>query len=178
MRRYKGKMMGTKRVYVAPYDAQWKEDYAAIREELAAALGDLALRIEHVGSTSVEGLSAKPIIDIDVVIEDGTKLDAVIAALGGIGYSHEGNLGIVGREAFKYDGKEHLRRHHLYVCTQDSPELRRHLVFRDYLRSHPEAVKEYSRIKEEGAALYPDDIDAYIAHKSPWIEAVYREIGL
>ena len=171
-------MMGTKRVYVAPYDAQWKEDYAAIREELAAALGDLALRIEHVGSTSVEGLSAKPIIDIDVVIEDGTKLDAVIAALGGIGYSHEGNLGIVGREAFKYEGKEHLRRHHLYVCTQDSPELRRHLVFRDYLRSHPEAVKEYSRIKEEGAALYPDDIDAYIAHKSPWIEAVYREIGL
>ncbi|MBR6019087.1 MAG: GrpB family protein [Lachnospiraceae bacterium] len=170
--------MGTKRVYVAPYDAQWKEDYAAIREELAAALGDLALRIEHVGSTSVEGLSAKPIIDIDVVIEDGTKLDAVIAALGGIGYSHEGNLGIVGREAFKYEGKEHLRRHHLYVCTQDSPELRRHLVFRDYLRSHPEAVKEYSRIKEEGAALYPDDIDAYIAHKSPWIEAVYREIGL
>ena len=171
-------MMGTKRVYVAPYDAQWKEDYAAIREELAAALGDLALRIEHVGSTSVEGLSAKPIIDIDVVIEDGTKLDAVITALGGIGYSHEGNLGIVGREAFKYDGKEHLRRHHLYVCAQDSPELRRHLVFRDYLRSHPEAVKEYSRIKEEGAALYPDDIDAYIAHKSPWIEAVYREIGL
>ena len=178
MRRYKGKMMGTKRVYVAPYDAQWKEDFAAIREELAAALGDLALRIEHVGSTSVEGLSAKPIIDIDVVIEDGTKLDAVIAALGGIGYSHEGNLGIVGREAFKYEGKEHLRRHHLYVCTQDSPELRRHLVFRDYLRSHPEAVKEYSRIKEEGAALYPDDIDAYIMHKSLWIEAVYREIGL
>ena len=178
MRRYKGKMMGTKRVYVAPYDAQWKEDFAAIREELAAALGDLALRIEHVGSTSVEGLSAKPIIDIDVVIEDGTKLDAVIAALGGIGYSHEGNLGIVGREAFKYEGNEHLRRHHLYVCTQDSPELRRHLVFRDYLRSHPEAVKEYSRIKEEGAALYPDDIDAYIMHKSPWIEAVYREIGL
>ena len=170
--------MGTKRVYVAPYDAQWKEDFAAIREELAAALGDLALRIEHVGSTSVEGLSAKPIIDIDVVIEDGTKLDAVIAALGGIGYSHEGNLGIIGREAFKYEGKEHLRRHHLYVCTQDSPELRRHLVFRDYLRSHPEAVKEYSRIKEEGAVLYPDDIDAYIAHKSPWIEAVYREIGL
>ena len=170
--------MGTKRVYVAPYDAQWKEDYAAIREELAAALGDLALRIEHVGSTSVEGLSAKPIIDIDVVIEDGTKLDAVIAALGGIGYSHEGNLGIVGREAFKYEGKEHLRRHHLYVCTQDSPELRRHLVFRDYLRSHPEAVKEYSRIKEEGAALYPNDIDGYIAHKTPFIEGVYRELGL
>ena len=170
--------MGAKHVVVLPYDAAWRLDFAKIRDELAEALGKLALRIEHVGSTSVPGLSAKPIIDIDVVIRDYAVFDKVVAALGTVGYRHEGNLGIVGREAFKYDGKEHLRNHHLYVCTEDSPELRRHLAFRDYLRTNPDAVKEYSRIKEEAAALYPYDIDGYIAHKSPLIERIYAEIGL
>ncbi len=170
--------MADRYVVVLPYDEAWKNDFLAVRNELAEALGGLAIRIEHVGSTSVEGLSAKPIIDIDVVIEDEGVLGAVVEALGAIGYRHEGNLGIEGREAFKYDGKEHLRRHHLYVCPQDSPELRRHLAFRDYLRSHPEAVREYSRIKEEAAELYPNDIDAYIRHKSPLIEKLYAEIGL
>jgi len=152
--------MGTKRVVVMPYDEAWPNDFIKIRDEIKEVLGDLALRIEHVGSTSVRGLSAKPIIDIDVVIRDRQVLDEVVSALAEIGYCHEGDLGIPGREAFKYDGKEHLRKHHLYVCTQDCAELKRHIVFRDYLRSHPEALREYSRIKEEGAKLYPDDIPA------------------
>ena len=167
--------MATKYVEVVPYDEQWKQDFIDISSEIRETLGDLALRIEHVGSTSVEGLSAKPIIDIDVVIK-GSDFDSVVAKMAAIGYVHEGNLGIVGREAFKYEGKEHLRRHHLYVCPEDSPELRRHLAFRDYLRAHREAVEEYSRIKEEGAALFPYDIDGYIGHKSPFIESIYREI--
>ena len=66
----------------------------------------------------------------------------------------KGNLGIAGREAFKYEGKDHLRKHHLYVCPEDSPELKRHIAFRDYLRTHPDAVREYSHIKEEGAELW------------------------
>jgi GrpB-like predicted nucleotidyltransferase (UPF0157 family) len=167
-----------KQVIVMPYDEAWKEDFNAIRDELAAALKDLILSIEHVGSTSVEGLSAKPVIDIDVVIRDRSVLPDVISALQSIGYSHEGDLGIPGREAFKYEGKTHLRKHHLYVCAQDADELKRHISFRDYLRSHPDAVAEYGRIKEEGAALYPNDIDKYIEHKAPFIEGVYREIGL
>ena len=170
--------MNTRRVIVEPYDEAWARDFADIEAELRAALGELALGIEHVGSTSVRGLAAKPIIDIDVVIADASRLDEVIAALGRIGYRHEGDLGIPGREAFDYEGKAHLRRHHLYVCAQDSAELRRHLAFRDYLRAHPDAVQAYSRVKEEGAALYPNDIDGYIAHKAPFIEGVYREIGL
>ena len=170
--------MNTKRVVVEPYDAAWARDFAGIEAELRPALGELALGIEHVGSTSVRGLSAKPIIDVDVVIRDRSRLDEVIDALGRIGYRHEGDLGIPGREAFDYEGKEHLRRHHLYVCARDSAELKRHLAFRDYLRAHPDAVRAYSRVKVEGAALYPNDIDGYIAHKSPFIEGVYREIGL
>ena len=170
--------MITKHVVVLPYDEQWKQDFLMIKKELASVLGQLAMRIEHVGSTSVEGLSAKPILDIDVVIKDYTVLEEVITALGAIGYRHEGDLGIAGREAFKYDGKDHLRKHHLYVCSEDSPELKRHIAFRDYLRTHPAAVREYSKIKVEGARKYPYDIDKYIEHKSPFIERIYKEIGI
>ena len=169
--------MGGKRVIVLPYDEAWTSDFEKIREEIKAALGDLALRIEHVGSTSVRGLSAKPIIDLDVVIRDASVLDEVVRCLAGIGYHHEGDLGIPGREAFKYEGKEHLRKHHLYVCLRDSAGLKRHIAFRDYLRSHPEAVQEYSRIKEEGAALYPEDMDRYIEHKAPLIQRIYEKMN-
>ena len=134
-------------IKVVPYENGWKKDFEDIRRELQNALGDLALRIEHVGSTSVPGLSAKPIIDIDVVIENNALLGDAIEALGRIGYIHEGDL-------------------------------KRHLGFRDWLRSHPEDVREYSRIKEEAAALYPHDIDGYIQHKSPVIEEIYRRAGL
>ena len=143
--------MVTKSVVVLPYDEQWEQAFAHIKDEIQEALGSLALSIEHVGSTSVRGLSAKPIIDIDIVIRDYAVFDVVVAALEEIGYHHEGDLGIAMREAFRYDGKEHLQKHHLYVCPEDSPELKRHLAFRDYLRAHPDAVREYSRIKEEGA---------------------------
>ncbi len=168
----------TKRVIVESYNSEWKRDFEDIRSELMAVLEGKVISIEHVGSTSVEGLSAKPIIDIDVVIEDEDAFPAVKAAMESIGYTHEGDLGIPGREAFKYKGKEHLRKHHLYVCTKDARELKRHISFRDYLRTHPEAVRAYSRVKEEGAKLYPYDIDSYIGHKAPFIESIYRDIGL
>ena len=170
--------MTTRNIVVVPYDEKWKLRFEEIAGELSTALGELALSIEHVGSTSVPGLAAKPIIDIDVVIEDESKLEPVICALAKIGYQYEGNLGIPGREAFGYEGKTHLMEHHLYVCTKGSPELRRHVSFRDYLRGHPEAVKEYSRIKEEAARLFPHDIDGYINHKGTLIEKIYKEIGL
>lgn len=167
-----------KHVVVQTYDENWKKDFAFIRDELNTVLNGLVLGIEHVGSTSVEGLSAKPIIDIDVVIQDRTSLPSVISALQKIGYIHEGDLGVPGREAFKYSGKEHLKKHHLYVCAEDSEELKRHIAFRDYLRENPDAVAEYSRIKEEGARMYPWDIDKYIEHKTPFIEMIYKRIGL
>ena len=170
--------MVTRHIVVIPYDERWAQDFEAIASEIRDALGELALAIEHVGSTAVPGLSAKPIIDIDVVIRDYTTFNAVILALKEIGYHHEGDLGIAGREAFGYEGKEHLRRHHLYVCPQDSPELKRHIAFRDYLRAHPDAAREYGRVKVEGAALYPHDIERYIEHKSRFIEGIYRQLEL
>ena len=170
--------MKTAKVVVLPYDAAWKMQFEAIKNELDSVLSDLVLAIHHVGSTSVEGMWAKPCIDIDVEIEDESCLDAVVKALATIGYFHEGDLGIKGREAFGYLGKEHLQKHHLYVCAKDSEELRRHLTFRDYLRENPDAVKLYSEVKEKAARLYPDDIDGYMAYKSPCIEALYEKCGL
>ena len=170
--------MKTKKVIVLPYDAAWKSAFEAIRAEIQTALGDLMLGIEHVGSTSVKGMSAKPCIDIDVVIRDYSVFDAVVQKLDAIGYIHEGDLGIKDREAFKYADKPHLMTHHLYVCPRDSEELHRHIVFRDFLRKNSEAVKEYSMVKEKAAELFPDEINQYIAFKAPCIEELYKECGL
>jgi GrpB-like predicted nucleotidyltransferase (UPF0157 family) len=170
--------MRTTKVIVLAYDPTWKEAFEEIKREIESAIGDLIIGIEHVGSTSVEGMSAKPCIDLDVIIKDTVILDAVVAKLETIGYIHEGDLGIKDREAFKYSNKPHLMTHHLYVCPQCSEELHRHIIFRDFLRSDPEAVKKYSAIKEKAAELFPDDIDQYIKYKTPCIEELYRQCGL
>lgn len=170
--------MRTEKVVVVPYNEKWPEGFEKIRSVISKSLGDLALSIEHVGSTSVYGLWAKPIIDLDVVISDYSVLPQVIEKLKEIGYEYEGNLGIEGREAFSYEGEPELMLHHLYVCPKDSPELKRHITFRDYLRTHPDVAEEYSRVKREGARLYPDDIDSYIEYKGHVIEKIYRSCGL
>ncbi len=170
--------MMNRSVIVLPYDPKWKKDFEDIKKEISAAIGDIITGIEHVGSTSVVGLSAKPIIDIDIVISDYSSFEQVVCGLAQIGYHHEGDLGIKDREAFKYSSKPHLQKHHLYVCPQNSAELKRHITFRDYLRNHPEAVKRYSEVKEEAARLYPFDIDQYIEYKTPCIEELYSLCGL
>ena len=170
--------MKTKKVIVLPYDRAWKSAFEEIKLEIENAIGDLIIGIEHVGSTSVEGTSAKPCIDIDVIIKNYSMFEDVVSKLATIGYTHEGDLGIKHREAFKYLDKPHLMKHHLYVCPQNSEELHRHVTFRDYLRSNSEAVKKYSSVKETAAKLFPDDIDQYIKYKSPCIEELYRQCGL
>ena len=170
--------MRTARVKVLPYDESWKLAFEEIRSEIENVLDGLIIGIEHVGSTSVEGLSAKPCIDLDVIIKDYSVFDVVVRKLESIGYIHEGNLGIADREAFKYSDKPHLMQHHLYVCPQYSEELHRHITFRDFLRSNPEAVKKYGMTKETAAQLFPDDIDKYIEYKTPCIQELYEMCGL
>ena len=170
--------MKTKRVTVLPYDPKWRSDFEAIREEIERAVGDLILGVEHVGSTSVEGMAAKPCIDLDVIIPDYSVFPAVVDRLRAVGYIHEGDLGIKDREAFRYKDKPHLRTHHLYVCPQYSAELCRHITFRDFLRGNPTAAQRYSAVKLQAAQRFPDDIDGYIAYKSPCIEELYRMCGL
>lgn len=102
----------------------------------------------------------------------------MVEKLASLGYIHEGNLGIKDREAFDYKGDTDLPKHHLYVCPEFSAELHRHLAFRDYLRNNPDAILKYSKVKEEGARLFPDSIDDYIAYKSSFIEDIYNKCGL
>lgn len=170
--------MSARKIIVEKYNPQWKDDFYTIKKEIVQVVANIITTIEHVGSTSVEGLSAKPIIDIDIVISDESVLPDVIEKLASIGYLHEGDLGIKDREAFRYSGKIHLRAHHLYVCPQSSVALHQHITFRDYLRSHPEAVAEYSSVKEEAAMLFPENIEAYMQHKAPCIEKLYKACGL
>lgn len=167
-----------KRVVVVPYNEQWKTDFETIKQYVLPAISDVVISIEHIGSTSVEGLSAKPIIDIDIVIKDYSVFDSVVEKLSSLGYIHEGNLGIKDREAFDYKGSIALAKHHLYVCPEFLAELHKHIAFRDYLKNNPEAVLKYSKVKEEGARLFPDSIDDYIAYKSPCIEEIYKKCEL
>lgn len=170
--------MTTKKVNVVSYAPEWRMQFREIAAELKQLLGDLAIAVEHVGSTSVPGLAAKPIIDVDIVIRDYDVFTEVVKNLEKGGYYYEGDLGIAGREAFGYNGKDHLQKHHLYVCPADSAELRRHLAFRDYLRTHEKAAAEYGEIKKNAARQSPDSIEDYLKTKSPFIEEIYRLCGL
>lgn len=166
-------------ITVEPYNPKWVEEFEKIKNEIIPAIGGDIISFEHVGSTSVEGCWAKPVIDIDVVIDDG-KLPVIIEKLAGIRYFHEGDLGIVGREAFGYNKEEksHLMKHHLYVCHKDNSELRRHIAFRDFLRSSPEYREKYSNIKIEAAKKFPHDIDNYILCKQPVVMEIYKLCGI
>jgi GrpB-like predicted nucleotidyltransferase (UPF0157 family) len=165
--------LGVRTIVVIPWQKEWADEFAKIKRELDAVLSDTVISIEHVGSTSVEGLAAKPIIDMDIVIDD-SMFEAVKERLASIGYIHNGDQGIPTREAFKYTGKDHLMKHHLYVCPKNSPELHRHLALRDCLRINPDLRDKYSNIKFEMAEKYPHNIDAYIDGKSEVVREIYR----
>jgi len=173
-----GNKMKTKQVIVVPYDYKWNEEFQKIRLYLGKELKNSILSIEHVGSTSIVGLSAKPIIDIDVIMESYNEFEDIKASLESLGYYHEGDLGIKDREAFGYNEKSEFMIHHLYVCPRYSEELKRHISFRGYLRTHKEDREKYSKIKLEAAIKYPTDIDSYIEAKSNCITEIYKKCGL
>ena len=138
---------------VVDYDEKWPQDFLKIKEELLKVLM-ISCQIQHVGSTSIPGMKAKPIIDIDVGLDNWADFEAVKKALAEIGYEHEGDKGITGREAFCRNGHVHNEildsiDHHLYVCSVDNEEYKRHILLRDYLKSHNEARDRYNQIKEE-----------------------------
>jgi GrpB-like predicted nucleotidyltransferase (UPF0157 family) len=161
-------------IEVVDYDPAWPDRFAAIRDRIAPALGPIAV-IEHVGSTAVPGLAAKPVIDIDVVVPDSAAIPAAIKALEGLGYEHLGELGVRDREAFRRPpGTE---RHNLYVCPAGGEGLRNHLALRDHLRSHPEAVEAYGALKRRLATEAPD-IDAYVIAKTDLIVSFLRAEGI
>lgn len=156
-------------IVVVDYDPAWPALFATLRAPVAAALEGVAVAIEHVGSTAVPGLAAKPIIDLDVAIRTETDLPAAIERLARLGYAYEGDKGIPGRAAFAWPPQ--ALRHHLYVCALDSAEYRCHLHFRDYLRTHPDMTAAYAARKRQLAARYRTQRDAYTEAKGPFVRA-------
>lgn len=163
-------------IQVLCYDPIWAEEFSRLRAFLESIMGETALAIEHVGSTSVEGLAAKPILDVDIVVRRENWEEAC-RKLQQAGYRDEGNGGIPDREIFFREDPLFFP-YHLYLCPEDSQELRRHLLFRDWLRSHPKDRKAYGKIKKEAAALYPHDIDGYLEYKGRLIQEIYKKCGL
>lgn len=163
--------MPERAIVVVAYDPAWPRAFGQIRAYLERAVGGHALDIEHVGSTAVPGLSAKPIIDVDVIVRPGEVAEA-IRRLERIGYVHEGDLGIPDREAFTSPAG--LPAHHLYVCSAGSTSMQAHLRFRDYLRTHPQAADEYGALKRTLALQVGGDRIAYSAGKKAFIEAALR----
>ena len=159
-------------VIIEDYDPQWPQLFEALRSRLSSVLNELAISIQHVGSTAVPGLAAKPIIDIDVLLRSSTDLPVVIRKLAELGYEHKGDLGVAGREAFR--AKSAAVEHHLYVCWPGSREFDRHVTFRNYLRSHPAEANAYALLKRELASKFGDDREEYTQAKSEFVERILR----
>jgi len=161
---------------VLPYDPAWPERFRELRDRVQRIAGEHLLRIEHVGSTAVPGMAAKPCIDMDIVIEPHAW-PALRSALEAGGYRHGGDQGIRGREVFKPGNDEVAgwHRHHLYACAEGAEELRRHLAFRDYLRGNPDEAQRLSTFKNENAGLGKEE---YQESKTPLVEAILaRALG-
>lgn len=162
-------------VVIVDYDPLWPQQFKELRSRIASLLDAMASAIEHVGSTAVPGLAAKPIIDIDVLLRSAMDLPAVITRLASAGYEHRGDLGIAGREAFRIPPNDIS--HHLYVCPPCSHEYRRHIAFRDYLRSHPDHADAYASLKREFARKFGNDREAYNQSKSQFVEEILHRAG-
>ena len=163
-------------ITVFDYSPKWAEEFQQLSGVISGALKGLLARIEHVGSTAVPGLPAKPIIDIDIIVP-AISLSTVIERLTTIGYDHRGDLGIEGREAF-FAPETSTIAHNLYACPRNSLALRNHLLLRDWLRSHPEDCRRYGELKRRLAKLYRNDIDSYVARKTDFITGILESAGI
>ena len=168
--------MSRRTVIVEDYDPSWPLDFGILRQRIWPSLSDVALRIEHVGSTSVPGLAAKPIIDMTIVVATRDDVPKAIERLAMLGYVHRGNLGIDDREAF--DHPAGLRRHNLYVCPEGTIGVVNQVAVRDYLCANPEATARYGALKKQLADRFPDDIDRYVLGKTDFVLDVLRRAGL
>jgi len=157
-------------IVISEYDPRWPALFCELRDALPAGLRMCARSIEHVGSTAVPGLAAKPIIDIDVVVADEADVAEAIAMLAAAGYPHKGDAGVPGREAF--DQPPHLPEHHLYLCVEGAGPLVAHLRLRDHLRANPGTAREYAALKRELAATHGNHRAGYTEAKTAFIEAV------
>ncbi|AGT31058.1 hypothetical protein M493_03760 [Geobacillus genomosp. 3] len=152
-----------RKVEVMPYQLRWAALFEQEAERLRQIFDKEIIAIHHIGSTSVPGLKAKPIIDIMAVVTDISRVDECNGAMAAIGYEPKGENGIPGRRYFQKGGDR--RTHHVHMYEAGNPHIERHLAFRDYLRAHPKEAERYGNLKEKLAFQFPYDIDSYIKGK-------------
>jgi GrpB-like predicted nucleotidyltransferase (UPF0157 family) len=157
-------------IIIVDYDAFWQLQFVQEAEKIKKALNAPTLMIEHIGSTAVPGLCAKPIIDILVAVED-LKDEKIVAGLGELGYVFEPDAGEPDRLFFC---KVTVRRYHVHVVQRESWAFRRHILFRDYLISNPSVCSEYAALKRESAKKYRTDRAGYTRSKTEFIESALR----
>jgi GrpB-like predicted nucleotidyltransferase (UPF0157 family) len=159
---------------VVDYDPRWPSWFTEIRDRLTPYLGDFV--IEHVGSTAVPGLAAKPIIDVDVVVPTVELVPVAIERLVAAGYQHEGDQGIVGREAFAHP-PDAPHYHHLYVVVNGNKAHRDHVLLRDHLRANAVDRERYAELKRKLAHLLRTDRSAYVEAKGGLVEELIVRAG-
>jgi len=155
---------------VVAYDPRWPAEYRRIADEVDRALVTVPHTTEHIGSTAVPGLAAKPIIDLFAVVELVSQVREAVGALGRSGWKHEGDLGLPGRECFI--SRMDLPYHHLYVVVGGNHQHRVQTRFRDILRTEPAARDEYAHLKMALASLLATDRVAYTEGKSALINDI------
>jgi len=161
------------RLEISEYDPAWPALFEQLAAPIRRAVAPFDGRVEHVGSTSVPGLAAKPVIDIDVVLPSSDAMSEVIAAVCALGYIYHGDKGIRGREAFLWPAD--TPPHHLYIVVEGSKPHRDHVDLRDYLRSEPDEASRYADLKRHLAARHADDRQAYTDAKDEFIKEALRE---
>jgi GrpB-like predicted nucleotidyltransferase (UPF0157 family) len=157
-------------VVVVPHDPEWARKFDSEAEILQSTLGSVVSAIHHIGSTSIPGIHAKPIVDMLLEVPSIEALDGQAAALVAEGYEAMGEFGIPGRRYFRKDNASGVREYHVHAFARGSEGAVRHLAFRDYLRSHPTIAQEYSELKRRLARRFPSDIAAYMDGKDPFIK--------
>ncbi len=159
------------RVELVHYDAAWPAMAADLMGQLRA-LGEFIVDVHHIGSTSVPGLSAKPIIDLMPVVTGLPELDRRRSDIISLGFEWHGELGMAGRRYCTLNGNHSRRIAQLHFFEEGSPHVVRHLAFRDYLRAHPETARAYEEEKRRARDLHPDDSHAYTDEKDGWIREI------
>jgi GrpB-like predicted nucleotidyltransferase (UPF0157 family) len=163
-------------VLVVPYNPYWKKWFNELREPIWTKTSDLVVDIIHVGSTSIKGMSAKPVIDMDIVVDDWAKFPEVVERLNNLGYVHVGNLGIKEREAFR-SVKDPKYPHNLYVCHKDSVAYRNHILLRKHLLENRDAFTRYVDLKLR-LAKNAVDVDEYCRLKTDLILEFLKSEGV
>jgi GrpB-like predicted nucleotidyltransferase (UPF0157 family) len=158
------------KVQVVPHDPEWRGKYELEAEVLRAALKDVVHSIDHIGSTAVPGIYAKPIIDLLVEVDDLGRLDTLNPVMVGLGYVPKGELGITGRRYFSKDSGDGTRTHQVHAFVKASAGIQRHIAFRDYLIAHPATGDAYGALKRRLAVEFPDDIHGFAAAKHDFVQ--------